>query len=837
MKNLKKYLKWATLPIFLFGMLLIPNNTVKAATSDSFYVTWMDNIYFTKFKDGVQRSERARLLRRTSDGQFVYCIQPGVNLIEGHLMPGYDSNQDAWTGMTQEDWTRIKRIAYYGYGYEGRTDDKWYAITQYLIWKTHSLGWDTYFTDSFKGNIIYPFQQEINELIADVDAHRVVPSFSGITYDINVGETLELVDSNNVLSKYEIIDTGGVEVTKEGNKLYVKSIDKKEINIKFSKKAKNLTTPPIVYVDDISQNTMSKGAFDPVTAMIKVNIQGGTISAEKIDKDTGVNQPQGESASLKGAVYGIYNTSDVRIGSITTDENGKATSNKILSIGKYYLLEEKASEGYLVDLSTKYYFEITSDNINPVIKVYEKIINRNFEFTKVYASDKTGIMTPEQNIEFGFYNSKNELVAKETTDENGRIKVNLVYGTYTVKQLTTILNHEKVDDFTIEVNSIGETIYKVIANADLKAKLKLIKIDADSKKQLKLSGIKFKIFNMDKNEYVCQAITYPTAQNVCEFETDKNGEFITPYSLSSGNYRIEEIDQLIDGYLWNSIPFEFEIGENSKLVDDKDYGLMFEVEFSNKQTLGKIEVKKIGEKLIIENGTYSYEDYQLKEAEFNLYANKDIITKDGVTHFKKNELIGTIVTDENGIASFDKLPLGSYYIVETKTDSNLVISKEKYYFELTYKDQYTEFVTSKIKVKNYYKKGTLDFTKIDVSTSEPLPNTLIEIYTTNDELIYSGRTDENGKITITDLFIGDFYILEKETPNENYKLNPEPMYFSIKEDGEIIKATMTNELIIEVPDTDATDIKIDIVIATLSLIAGIGVICYAKKKKKKSQSK
>ena len=42
---------------------------------------------------------------------------------------------------------------------------------------------------------------------------------------------------------------------------------------------------------------------------------------------------------------------------------------------------------------------------------------------------------------------------------------------------------------------------------------------------------------------------------------------------------------------------------------------------------------------------------------------------------------------------------------------------------------------------------TLEFSKVDFSTSEPLPNTLIEIYKVDtDELVYSERTDENGKI-------------------------------------------------------------------------------------------
>lgn len=835
MKNLKSLLKWAIMPIFLLMILLIPKDNVKAVSDDSFYVTWMDNIYFTKFKDGVQRSERARLLRRSSDGQFVYCIQPGVTLVEGHLMPGYDSNQDVWSGMTEENWEKIKKIVYYGYGYNGRTDDKWYAITQYLIWKTHTLGWDSYFTDSFKGNIIYPFENEINELLADVEAHDIVPSFSYGNYEMNVGETLVLTDNNNVLSKFSVINNGGVTVTKEGNKLFIKSNEKKDVNITLSKNLESLPTVPIVYVDNVSQNVMTKGAVDPIIPILNIKVHGGKVEVTKADKDTGVNEPQGVESSLEGATYGIFTENGIKVGSIVTGKNGEVTSSELPSIGRYYLLEESASKGYQVS-SEKWFFEIKSDNIFPIITVYEKIINRDFEFTKVFADDKTSIMTPEPNAQFGFYNINGDLVAKEKTDKNGRIKVNLVFGTYTVKQLTTTPGHEKIDEFTVKVETIGETVYRVIANADIKAKLKLIKVDSESLKQLKLKGIKFKIFNIDKNEYVCQNISYPTTQKVCEFETDQNGEFVTPYELSSGKYRVEELKQEIDGYLWNSEPYEFEIGENSELINDKDYGVMVLVKFANKQVKGKVELNKIGEELIIENGSYHYVDKKLEGAVFEIYANEDIVTKDGITHYKKGELVDTIKSDENAHAYLENMYLGKYYLIESKApNNNLVLSKEKYYFELKHKDSNTEIVIKNFDIKNYYKKGTLDFTKVDISTGEPLPNTTIEIYTINDELIFTGVTDSNGKIVIDDLPVNDYYLIEKEAP-ENYKINPERQYFSIKENGDIVKATLADELIIEVPDTDASFNVMVIIIPLTLIVAGSGAILYAKKRKKKSQS-
>ena len=129
--------------------------------------------------------------------------------------------------------------------------------------------------------------------------------------------------------------------------------------------------------------------------------------------------------------------------------------------------------------------------------------------------------------------------------------------------------------------------------------------------------------------------------------------------------------------------------------------------------------------------------------------------------------------------------------------------------------------------------GKLEFTKVDFSEDNPLPNTLIEIYNAeNDELIFSGRTDENGSIIIEKIEYGKYYILEKEAP-EGYELNPERMYFEIKENGEVVKSIMKDKKIVKVPNTDATDYK-ELLFSGISLIVlGAGVIIYGKKKNKK----
>lgn len=138
----------------------------------------------------------------------------------------------------------------------------------------------------------------------------------------------------------------------------------------------------------------------------------------------------------------------------------------------------------------------------------------------------------------------------------------------------------------------------------------------------------------------------------------------------------------------------------------------------------------------------------------------------------------------------------------------------------------------KAEMKNKPITGTLEFTKVDFSTGTPLPDTLIEIYNDKDELIFSGRTDENGMIIIKELRYGRYYILEKEAP-EGYILNEERMYFEIREDGEIVKATMKNEkVVVEVPNTGINDYHIIEIVGGLLIISGIGVVAYVKKKRK-----
>ena len=833
MNSIIKKLKWV-LPIFLFGIIyLIPTSKVKALTSDSFYYEWITpKIYVNKYKDGVERSERIQVYHRRSDGRVAYCIEPGIDFSDSTILTGYDHNQASLSGMSPDTWLRVNLLAYYGYGYGNHTDSKWYAITQYEIWKAYPRGWTTYWADSFHGNNISQFESESAELLSLVNSHFTRPSFSGSTTEVVVGDTITLTDNNGVLSKYNIESNKDVTIRKEGNKLYITPNKVGNITINLNKYSDRIGSPTLAYIADGVQNLMTAGNLDPVNASLKIKSIGGKVTINKVDKDTKLSVPQGD-ATLKGATYGIYKEDGTKVSSITTNDKGIVTSGTLPSQGRYYLQEEIPSQGYELDTDNRYYFVITKDNLYPTVTVYEKVIERHFDLFKVFATDKTGFLIGEPNVSFDIYlKSSYKKVARITTNEKGYAEAVLPYGKYIVKQVSSTLNHEKIEDFEITINeNTEEPYYHLISNAEIKAKLKVVKIDADSKEVIKMSGIKFKIFDLQNNEYVCQNVTYPNAQKICEFETNENGEFITPYALKSGKYRLEEIDQKIDGYLWNSNSMEFEIGENSELITDNDYGTMILVKFKNQQVKGKVTINKTGEKLIIKNGSYSYEEVALEGVKFGIYAREDIITKDGKKHYKKNELISTIYTNGEGVAELDNLFLGKYYIKELSVpNDNLVLDTKEYDFELTYKDQYTEVVTKSFEILNKYKKGELIFTKTDLSTGKVLPNTLIEIYTENNVLIFSGRTDKDGKIIISNLPVGKYFILEKEAP-EGYMLTDSKIPFEIKDNGDVVKANMTNQAI-EVPNTSLNDSNVINIIGVVVTLLGIAYLIYDKVKKK-----
>jgi len=860
MKN--KFIKYILMSmLFLFAIF----NTihVKAEeTTDTKVVPaeFIPNIFMRKERpNGYKKYQQARFIRQSSDNHFIYCLQPYADIKENAQYKIEMKDYISVLNLTMEQWHRISLLAYYGYNYNengyNHSANKWYVITQLLIWRTVEPDDIMYFTDTLNGNKVKDkFADEIAELETLVANHDLTPNFNTKDINVNLGETIKLTDKNEVLKNFEIDDIKNVIASINENNLTITPTAVGNVEISFVKKATNYEMPPIVYFSDHSQNALKPGYYDPVYSQFSIKIIAGSIEIHKFDKDTNSSNAQG-NAVLEGAVYEIFDTDYNLITTLVTDKNGYAKTDKILSLNKEYILKEKkASNGYLLD-TEEHRFTLNDENLDISINVYEKVIERKVNIFKVLGSNKTGILTPEPNINFEIYlkncNSNQStnligidvdthtevnpycLITTITTDKNGYASVSLPYGTYIFRQLNTTSNYEKVQDFEIIIDeNVEGEITKVLSDTIVKGKLKLIKVDADSNKVIVKDGIKFKIKNTDTNEYVCQEISYPTKKNICTFETT-DGYFITPDNLEIGNYQIEEVeDQNIDGYIINKLPIAFSINENSDFKYDGNDTIL-EIVFNNKQVKGELNITKIGEKFILDNGKFKYEEIKLNDVAFDLYADGDLYSQDGNLIYKDKEIITSFKTID-GFYKIENLYLGNYCLVETETALGHVLNDKPYCFKLEFKDSKTPIVSLNYTIKNFIGKGNVEITKTDISNSNALPNTLIEIYNVDNELIFSGYTDSNGKIVVENLPIGKYKFIEKEAPS-GYILNTEEHFFEIKENGEIVKSYLTNEKepeeTFDVPKTSVADSKIIDVITIILVIAGIGFVIYDKKKK------
>lgn len=782
--------------------------------AETYKLSYDESGYFYSRIDDLNNTYKGTIKRFSINHHAGYCIEPGV-------APGVNYGEAIqWEKSSLPIDVRqdIVLYAYYGLDYKNHASLLYRVATQALIWE-RVLGNNTkvtIYSDADRTKEV-DIDDERNDILSLVEKHKKVPSFSSNTEYVEVGKDFSLTDTNEVLNEFEIESDPFNIASIKGNELKINTNKQGNFEITFIRK-KYYNRDFIIFHDDDYQDLI--GAGDGFLTRFKINVvaKGGKITLNKVDKDTDTNKAQGK-ASLKGAVYGIYDEEDKLISQLITDEFGHAESLENLDIGTYFVKEISPSEGYELD-ETIYRVEINSA-ANVEVKVKEPIKKREFTFIKILANKKTGMQMPEANVLFGIYDLEGNLIMEKRTDNEGKIEFTLPYGEYVLKQLSTTEGYEKLNDYYFKVEESGKET-KVFADEIISAYLKIIKIDSKTGKNVMLAHIKFKIYDLINKKYVEQKISYPDASIIDVFETNAEGILILPEPLEKGKYRLEEVDEPILGYTWNKGKIKFTIDENSDFIYDNTYGKIIEIKFKNDPVKGVIEVYKKGKYLEYEDNELIEKVKNLANVMFGLYAATDIYDGTGTKIYNKDDLIGYYYTDKEGYFKVENLYLGKYYLKEIKNDNSYNLSNEKIDIELKYKDQYTSIVYEKVYVTNMQKQGKLKILKLDSVTKEPLSGVTFQIFNNNDELIYTGITNEFGFLELV-LPIGKYYLIEKETI-EGYELNMEKIYFEIKENEEVIDCTyLNNPLKVYVPDTYLT--------GNYDFIPALGLIGYAFKKK------
>lgn len=769
----------------------------------------IDDTYTYYYDSQLGRNRFLNASKYIFGDNVAYCLELGKK-IESNIYTMSSSFDEI--NIDKEDIDYVKLVSYYGYDYPGHDSDRYYMATQELIWNrlsNVSIKW----VKDLNPYSVVDVSFEKNVIISLINSHYIKPSFDGKEVDMIYGKDLVLTDTNNVLKYYE---TDNKYVKIDGDKLIIDgNIDTKEIILNKKNYSDRVF---FVYSSGNSQKMLSSGKIDNVSSKIKLKIKSGSLTISKLDKETGDNVPQGD-ASLFGAIYEIFDENDILIGEIVI---GRENTINNLPIGKYYIKEKEASDGYLLD-DNVYEVEITENELNINLTVYEEVIKREINIFKVFASDKTGILVGESGVTFEIYDSKNKLVNTITTDSDGFAKVLLPYGIYTFRQVNSTEDYYKVDDFIVKVDKYDERpIYKLLSNSEIKARLRVVKKDIETGKNIINSNVKFKIFDIRNNDFVKFKLTYPKKEEIDVFSVDSDGFFVTPFELSSGEYILYEVDQEMNGYTYNNEGIRFSIGEDSDLINDNEYGVMIEIPFYNRRVRGNINIVKYGENMIVENFGYKYDKILLKNVKFNIYALEDIY-ENGDLIYESGTLIGEVITDEKGVAKISNLPLGKYKIEEVSSSNGNVIENNEYVVSLSYIDQYTSIINYKLIVNNYLPKGSLTINKYEKDTEIGIPNTLIEICNIRNEVVYRGYTDNNGQIILDDLSYGEYYISEVEA-SSGYKILEDRIYFDIDSSEKTID--IYNERYV-VPNTGVSGIY-NIILIILIVFGMILVFVFNK---------
>lgn len=425
------------------------------------------------------------------------------------------------------------------------------------------------------------------------------------------------------------------------------------------------------------------------------------------------------TALLQGASFSIYNDAlcTDRVASGITNASGVVVFDD-LELGKtYYYRETAAPNGYVLDNTIH---EITigtgtevEDQIKAITVENEKAIG-NIVIHKV---DNSTSPNPLSGVKFVLYEADGTTVYEKspgvsyevTTDDSGiAVFEKIPFGSYVVKETNGAEGYSiKVSDTSVTVDALGDTDVTIV-NDLIKCDIKVLKVDQDG--SAPLSGAEIGLYT-DQGVQVKKGVT------------NASGEVIF-YDIPYGNYVLKEL-KAPDGY---------NITQDTITLSGTDFngGVLTQNlitrRFENKKQNGSIQIQK-------NDDTNS----GLSGAKFTLY--------------DENMLqIGTAESDASGVALFEGLAYGTYYVQEAKAPDGYVRDTGIYKVIVasdtvvtTYvKEDGTEAALTIINQKSNAPFISVKIKKTDSETGSPLADATFELYKNGVATGITAITDNEG---------------------------------------------------------------------------------------------
>lgn len=600
----------------------------------------------------------------------------------------------------------------------------------------------------------------------------------------------------------------------------------------------------VIIESDFQQIDLTQG---DVTITVKNRPIQGRIKITKYVEYQGLLAGK-ETVGAGDVKFGIYTSSGSKVGEISTNASGVATSN-YLSMGSYYLKETSVNTNYMIANPRSVPFEITEADNNQTIDLGEFVnegITGTLELYKYTTENGNNI--PIQGAKFEIYSGSNSssatLIDTITTNAGGKAYVEgLEDGSYLYREIY-VPNGYKLDDSykSFSVSKTNKQIKVSVHNEILYGTLNIVKTDEENKKPLE--GVVFDIYASNKTT------------KVATITTDKNGKANT--KLKYGTYYVKEV-KAPSKVIMNTKEYKIIIGEgeNAKLeytldITNKliDLGIkLYKVDNENKpisgvkfalysDAEGKTQVatattNSLGLALFekLKEGTYYYKELsapdgyittkisQMKPIKID-YNNQPIYEETIVNEpilgqvkihkideeskvvagaefdikDSNGKVVGHLVTDKEGNAISGKLRKGNYTLVETKVPFGYILKTDAISFTINKNNEVVEIPP----IVNEYNKGKVKIKKVDADTKQFIDGAVFEIYKVeadgSSKLVDTIRKyDKNGVGTSQELKNGKYYFIETVAPDgaiiDNTKYE-----FEITDEAKVFEKTVENKI-------------------------------------------
>ena len=163
---------------------------------------------------------------------------------------------------------------------------------------------------------------------------------------------------------------------------------------------------------------------------------------------------------------------------------------------------------------------------------------------------------------------------------------------------------------------------------------------------------------------------------------------------------------------------------------------------------------------------------------------KDAILQ--VWNADRTEMLAEQTVDETGYVTFTELEAGDYVLVEAEAPDHFVIADDIAFTvnedgTITTEDAEnvgTDDNGMYLKMKDEMENGTIIIQKFEDDGETPLAGVTYTLYDSDDQVIDTKITGEDGRVTFTKVPFGDYTIVETKTA-EGYSLLAEPIYVTI----------------------------------------------------------